>query len=80
MIYSYDNGKTNPQNRQIYTAANNLQQANLCSSEHGKLCSLLHEILLAARNNLPPALRLGAVYSIVVNRAGRSLTVNNYLI
>lgn len=68
MTYDYNNGRITPQNRQIYTVANNLQQANLCSSEHGKLCFLLHEILLAARNNLPLALRLGAIYSKVVNR------------
>jgi hypothetical protein len=59
MIYSYDNGKINPQNRQIYTAANNLQQANSCSPEHSKLCFVQHEILRAAQNNLPLALRLG---------------------
>ena len=38
--------------------------------EHGKLCFLQHEILHAARNQLATRLRLGAIYSKVVNREG----------
>lgn len=68
IIHNYDNGKINLQNRQIYTDAHNLQQANLCSSEHGKLCFVQHEILRAAQNNLPLAFGSGAIYSKVVNR------------
>jgi hypothetical protein len=52
MIHLYDNGKTGYETQQFYAAANNLQQANSCSSEHSKLCFLQHEILRAARNEL----------------------------
>lgn len=54
-------------------AKQNLLQANSCSSEHSKLCFVLHEILRAAQNNLPLAFGSGGIYSKVVNRE-RSIT------
>jgi hypothetical protein len=57
MIHDYDDGRIIPETQPLYAVANNLQQANSCSSEHSKLCFLQHGILRASRNKLATRLK-----------------------